>query len=423
MESIPEFLSVVINTIILIVPWFLFFGALHIWLMYRRLKYQYNDLNPVLLEIKIPAEIYKSPRAMEIIFSALYQKNDGTLWEVFWDGKTRPHFSFEIVSIGGAIHFFIWTPPKFRKMIESNFYSQYPGIEIEEIVAEEDYTRQVSWNPDKLFMWGTYWKLKESDPVPIATYNDYKLEDNPKEEEKIDPFSSTIEYLGGLSYGEQAWIQFVFSANSGENWKSGNHYPFFPKEDHKTRIDEYIKNLKKEATTVKTSEDGDAASFITYEPGKTDAIKRLRGLQGKFAFNVFIRGVYISQHETFNNGNISGLIGTMQQFSHAGANGFKLGSYSDISDNKKDVLRTFPLPPLKNYWERKRAEMEREFLAAYKRRSGFHPPHRYHGEAPPLQLTTEELATLYHLPGTVVTTPSLERIGAQKSNAPTNLPL
>ena len=35
----------------------------------------------------------------------------------------------------------------------------------------------------------------------------------------------------------------------------------------------------------------------------------------------------------------------------------------------------------------------------------------------------EELATLYHLPGAVATTPTLTRIPSKKSEAPANLPV
>jgi hypothetical protein len=38
-------------------------------------------------------------------------------------------------------------------------------------------------------------------------------------------------------------------------------------------------------------------------------------------------------------------------------------------------------------------------------------------------LSSEELATLFHIPGRVSTTPSLERIEAVKSDAPQNLPI
>ena len=55
-------------------------------------------------------------------------------------GKFRPWFSLELVSIEGEVHFYIWTQPKFRKLIESQFYSQYPGVEI--LKKQRDYTKK-----------------------------------------------------------------------------------------------------------------------------------------------------------------------------------------------------------------------------------------------------------------------------------------
>jgi hypothetical protein len=56
---------------------------------------------------------------------------------------------------------------------------------------------------------------------------------------------------------------------------------------------------------------------------------------------------------------------------------------------------------------------------AYKRRSYF-----YRRIArKPLVMSVEELATIYHFPGSVAATPSLERIPSKKTAAPANLPV
>src|SRR5438105_4730516 len=44
----------------------------HIWLTYRRTKF-INSQTYVLLEIKLPKEITKSPVAMEFLFNSMYQ--------------------------------------------------------------------------------------------------------------------------------------------------------------------------------------------------------------------------------------------------------------------------------------------------------------------------------------------------------------
>ncbi len=38
-------------------------------------------------------------------------------------------------------------------------------------------------------------------------------------------------------------------------------------------------------------------------------------------------------------------------------------------------------------------------------------------------MTTEELATIFHIPGKVASTPTLARIPSKRSEAPANLPI
>jgi hypothetical protein len=58
-------------------------------------------------------------------------------------------------------------------------------------------------------------------------------------------------------------------------------------------------------------------------------------------------------------------------------------------------------------------------LRAYVDRGYFYPP--YYGKY--YVLTAEELATIYHFPGRVSTTPTFKRIESKKSEPPVNLPL
>ena len=73
----------------------------------------------VLLEIKISKEITKTPQAMEIVLALLSQ--DDT-----W-------FSLEMISIEGKVHFLVRCERKFKGLVESQFYSQYGGVDIFEV--------------------------------------------------------------------------------------------------------------------------------------------------------------------------------------------------------------------------------------------------------------------------------------------------
>ncbi len=79
-------------------------------------------------------------------------------------------------------------------VVEAAFYSQYPQCEISEI---EDYMANFNYdpeNPGDYEMFGSEWRLKESDVIPIKTYKDFE---HPAAEETIvDPLSLMFENFG-----------------------------------------------------------------------------------------------------------------------------------------------------------------------------------------------------------------------------------
>jgi hypothetical protein len=68
------------------------------------------------------------------------------------------------------------------------------------------------------------------------------------------------------------------------------------------------------------------------------------------------------------------------------------------------------------------AARQNEILEAYKLRSYFQGPYK-NSFVDKAILTTEELATLFHIPGSVVSTPTVTKISSRKSDAPSNLPI
>lgn len=369
----------------------------------------------VVLEIKIPKETNRSPLAMEIFFTALYHSGSATMVEAFWKGKVRAWFSVEMVSIDGQVHFFIWCWKKWRNLIEAQLYAQYPSVEIHEV---DDYTKSVYHDPENLPYWGTYFKLERPDVYPIKTYVDYGLDKlDMKEEYKIDPLTSVLEYLGSLKKGEQAWIQILFQAHRKEKLIDIESFGpkfflgmFKPKEDWKAEIDEEVEKIRESSTPKHKNEAGEeVAGFPHPTPGEIETMKALDRSRGKIPFEVAIRGFYIAKKEVFNPINVTGLIGSFRQYNSNNLNGFKLGWYTD------------PDEPWRDYKRRRRNHMEKEMLKAYKLRSFFWPPYKFfHGK--PMILMTEELATIFHFPGGVAQTPTLERIMSKKSEPPANLP-
>ncbi len=374
----------------------------------------------VLLELKLPKEILKSPRAMELFFTTTFQQGSvGTLKEVYVDGRVRPWWSFELVSIGGQVKFFIWSHKKWKHLIETQLYGQYPQLEIYD-VTNDDYAKKVFWDPAKRGMWGTYFKLAADDTIPIKTYIDYELDKDPKEEFKIDPMTSMIEYLGGLKEGEQSWFQILVQPHGEETLKNGH---LKHKDPWKKRVEKAINEIR--ASTLSTEDIEKKAKFndARLSPAERDKIKAMERHLGKVPYDVVIRAMYVGEEGHFNAINIPGMIGAFQQYGSPSLNGIRLAWNTDIADRSKDIVWLtswlgFPTRIAENIVAKYKTSM----LSAYKQRSVFQYPYK-HKHITPYVLTTEELATIFHFPGEVSQTPTFERVNSTKASAPANLPI
>ncbi|MES2088105.1 MAG: hypothetical protein V4467_03915 [Patescibacteria group bacterium] len=381
------------------------FGVLFFkyWMRYIRADFV-KASGSILLEIKIPKETLKSPLAMEIFFTSLYQTGSATFSELYWKGKVRPWFSLELASIEGQVKFFIWSHKKFRNLIEAQLYAQYPAIEIHEA---EDYMAWAYPDHINLPMWATYFKFTKESIYPIKTYVDYGLDKDPKEEFKIDPMTSVLEYLGSLRKGEQTWIQIIIQAHRKQNLR--NDALLFTKPDWKHHVKHEIEKIRKESITK--TKGSEFPGMPNPTKGQQNTIAALERSVSKYAFEACIRGIYISKKESFNPINITGLIGSFRQYSsNDDVNGFKLGWFTDFDFPWQDFRRI------------RRTRAEHEMLEAIKLRSFFQPPFK-HFEQSPIILNTEELATIFHFPGSVAGTPGFVRLASKRVEPPGNLPI
>ena len=400
---------------------------------------------PCLLEIRLPKEITKSPAAMEIFFSHLNQSGAGNYGEAFIDGKTRAWFSCEIVSTGGHVRFFVWcrNAAKYRNLVEAQLYAQYPNLEIFEA---EDYTKDFYFDKDKYPMFGVQFGLSAADPFPIKTYIDYGLDKDQKDEYKVDPITSVIEFLGSLKSGENAWIQILVQKHEKESWTHGTltmdedpkKVGFLKQQlikilgrskDLKDEVQVEIEKIREKAVPKPAKkEDKDTFKFPNPTKGQNEVIAALERSATKTAYDCMIRCLYITEKDSFFPANIGGLTASFKQYSSKNLNGFWLKDclVSDADDVKKDWARIFP------FYQRKLDKdvlsVKRSLLYAYKLRSFFQYPYKNLGKkgikTRPFVLTTEELATIWHFPsGLVSQTPTLKRVGSKKSEAPSNLPI
>jgi hypothetical protein len=379
-----------------------------LWVRYVRGLF-FASQKYALLEIKLPRELYKSPKAAEFFIANLYQTSGEKNWfEKYWQGKVRAWFSLEMVSIGGTIHFYVWTRSGFKNLIESNLYSQYPGIEVYEV---PDYTLPVSYDPATTSMWASEFELTKPDVFPIKTYVDYGMDKDPKEEFKIDPMTPLIEFLGSLPRENQVWLQIIVRAHKAEDKD--------PKGGGKLVDLRWAKAADEEIDKIVAKAKGEKDGEGKLIPGsgrqltdlERETINALGRSVSKSGFDVGMRAIYIAPKESYSPANISGITGGIAHF-NSHLNGFRPARGSE--ERYGNFLLAWKLRSPK-----KRDAERQKMLDAYKRRAYYYVPFK----SPHFVLNTEELATMFHFPGGVAATPTFNRIESRKAEAPTNLPV
>lgn len=372
-----------------------------LYLLYIRTDY-ISKLEWVLLEIKLPREISKSPAAMEIVLTALHQPSEGNLIAHYTQGQHRAWFSLELVSIGGHVHFFVYTQKKFKDLIEAQIYSQYPGVEVKEA---DDYTQFVPFGApgSDWAAWGAELQFTKDDAYPIKTYVDYGLDKNPDEEFKIDPLTPVLEFLGSVGPKDQIWIQIPLMATRDRFDKPGK---WFAKQGWKDEAAAVIKKIVEKH--AKPDKDGKpVASESNVPKAERDVIDAINRSLTRYGFDCGIRVMYLAPQENFNPTNISRLLSAWKQYGAMNLNGFKPLRATGFDYPWQDPFGT------------RVARMKQVMFEAYRQRGYFFWPFAQK----PMIMNTEELATIFHFPGQVAETPTLGRIESKRGEPPANLPL
>lgn len=398
-----------------------------------------SGIDYVLLEIIPPRDVVRSPQAMELfITNALFHYSQKGGKEEYWQGAVWFWFSLEIVSIEGQVHFYIRTPTRIRTLIETQMYAQYPQSQVK---VAEDYTLAVDEISEKSVYngWGCEFALKRPEAFPIKTYKDWGLEEDPKEEYKIDPISPVIELFGALQKGEQAWLQIVITPA-----KKMYHTPgtWFGKHDWVREARLQLLKMLEPYTNTRSNEILHTIAVEVRAPKFMDpTITRIGEKTSNLGFETGIRLMYIAKKEVFpvghrtNNSRNIRLI--LRQYANPDSNSFRRinsaqgDRYSGIfTASSKTVLM-----------------LANRMLHEYRERAFFHLPLRHHifsqhvWDVPfpgiftlsglikayvhhtTYVLSTAELATLWHFPGQVLKIPTLERIESKEAAPPTNLPM
>jgi hypothetical protein len=375
----------------------------HMWLQYVRRNFIANQEH-VLLEVRLPQEVMKSPAAMQAVFDGLCLKSgESTFIDVIWFGKVRLWYSFELVSTEGEVHMYVWTRVAFRRTVERVFYAHYPDAEL---IEAEDYATALPYDLETYNSFGADFKLSSPVGVPIRTYVDYKLDQtSTKEDQKVDPMAHVFEFLGSMGKGEHAWIQILARGNKKEDM-------LFGAIRNRKSLSEYAKD---EVARIRLNPE-ETIVFPNGGVGKVLSDKQLKRIQAinrtssqGTHWDVGIRAIYIAEHGHYDGTNIPSLMTIWQPFGSPGFN-------SIVPDGSRwQPIFDYPWQDFNGIRENKKKV---QIIDAYRRRSWFHQPYEFAN----FMMTSEELATIFHIPGSVAKTQTLQRITSSRAQAPTNLP-
>lgn len=389
-------------------PVILLRSAWHAWIEYVREEFL-GSKKSVLLEVKIPRDIMKSPRAMELVFNSFYTKSGEVTFLVrAWKGSVRPWVSWELVSFGGEIHFYVWCWESYRRSVETAIYAQYPEVEI---IEAEDYATKFVYDPKKHFAFCTdYVYDPNGDEYPIKSYIDFELDKDPKEELKVDPFANVLEVLSNLKPNEQAWIQMNIRTED----KATGHNALNPKKSTwKDRVEKEVEKIRTQASTAvgkRDAPDSDPDKYGTFPRPtwrQTRQIETMERHLGKIPFEVGMRGIYWSEGAP-HGPTYTNVRWIWKPFNSP-------AYFNQLRPRRGHNLFDYPWQDIGSYrWN----TVIRRYLSAYRDRSFFYTPWGEHG----IVMTPETLASIYHYPSRAVTAPGLERIPAKKTEPPANLP-
>lgn len=377
------------------------------------------------IEIKFPANILKTPKAMEEALNALHSIHPDENKEMTWynlniKGFTPLSYAFLIIFNQKKLRFFIRFPKQLNNFLKTRLYTFYPDLQLENV--PDPLAILPPQIPNSFFDVASYdVRLKKEDAYPIKTY---QYIDVPSAEQPIDIFASFSEASNEIENNEWLIIQLLAVPTTANNNKIGKKWikraeetknKLIGKEETKENplteeIVEFIKNLLSSPwveITWKNKEEQKKKEFSLQQltPGEKNVLEKIENKMAKLGYWCNIRVVYIAPQDIIEQRKkiIETLIKSLfKNFDSEDSNGFvvneltyrriippnlSLLSFIAKSLEYNDIIkyRKITLP---SYMKKQFAELKLD--------EGF-------------ILNTEELASIFHPPLT-----SVEAIGFKK---------
>lgn len=400
------------HTWFIIFPLTFYFFFKMLWMDYVQGKFA-RSIEYVLLEIIPPKNVEKSPQPIESLYLAMsgVVTSFNSIEELV-KGMFTYSFSLELASNEGSVHLYIRTPKIFRNLVEAHLYAQYPDVIIKEV---PDYVKEVplvvpnnEWE-----LWGTDFELVKPDPYPIKTYQKYKEDVTGK---MIDPLAGLIEIIGKLGPDQKIWLQYVVTPQK-ESWHEGERKIIAeitgrakPKENLLAALWADVWDVLRNVIsgifgTIELAKPAELKEQQPLElrltPVEKEVLKAVENNLGKNMFRIKMRFLYLGRKEKFDKTFVAAFIGGIKQFNDINLNSFKP---NDQSKTKAEFL----MVQSRLRWR------QRKIFRRYCDRDS---------AGKTFVLSTEELATVFHMPDMSVVSPSLSFVEAKRGSAPSNLPV
>jgi len=403
---------------------------------------QKNKAMPtVVLRVAVSKTNERGPIVAEHIFSAIHGIESNYSFINFLFGDVKPRISLEIANVDNKIQFFIWTPRKYKNVIESQIYAQYPDVEIEEV---EDYAKKAfavyegqaekeevadlpQDNPenlpavykgsaDKDSKYAVTAELRLSGPeiYPIKRYSQFEDKLTRLATEPLAGITATLSKLNATD--EQAWMQITMEP-VGDGWRkrslkclkivsNGLFNNTFWLNAFATKVyltKGFTKRLllspifllfwilrigRTGTLSMGSGADKDLREEVSSTHDREDPISAAVDKVTRITFGCNIRIVYIPRKENIDLAELklNEIAGSFKQFNLPNLNSFKI---SRINSANSQILKRY----------KQRAIID------------------------PVMLNVEELATIYHMPSAEVGTPNVFWVSSRKLEPPHNLPV
>lgn len=367
----------------------------------------------IILEIELPREVFKTPKAMENVISGLHGIWSPITSRQKWSqGKLIDQLSLEIVGTDGNMHFYVRCQSNQRNFVEAKIFSQYPDVEIKEV---KDYTEELSPDipNDAYDMWGSDFILTRDWAYPIKTYIEFE---DIEEERRMDPMSQIAELITKMEEGEHFWMQLIISPVlteiAGHSKKIVDELVGRKASQPSKGAFGSLGSVLGEVVGVFLGSEQDNSqqqnkpeqfevNMQKLTPGERVEIERVEIKASKTSFMTTLRILYIARKDVMHKEHISGIYGVLRQF--------------DSNNSFRPDSNSFPRSSLIFFKKQRNYLRKRRLFLAYRGRFlGF--------LSKPYVLNIEELATIYHFPGHVVKAPFMPRVITKTGEPPRGLP-